>query len=287
MYKTIHTIVFQERPGGGNPCPVTLNADCLTTEQMQGMTQQSGEECVFLTRPTRSDCDFRARYFVPAHEMGMCIHATIGAATVLVVEGQAERSPILFETGLGPIRVDWSRYEDGIDVGVTQFPPEFSEKAPSQGQICRAFRIGSEQLGEGPIQCVSTSRSKLMVPLVSRDVLDHLTPDFEYLWQLCDECETSGFYPFVMESKKGDSICFARQFPNRSGYEEDPATGVAASALGTYLIHHRLVPVCEGWNYCTIYQGHAMGKPSVICADTLVEHGQITGTRVRGKAVIE
>lgn len=287
MFKTIHTMVFKESAGGGNPCPVTLDADGLTTEQMQEMTRLSGEECVFLIHPARLDCDLRARYFVPAHEMGMCIHATIGAAAVLASEGRADHAPLLFETDLGPIKVDWERTEDKFQAAVTQFMPEFGRKAPVPEDVCRALGITLAQLEKYPIQCASTSRSKLMVPLVSRSVLDDLKPEFEYMWQLCDACETSGFYPFVLDKTGRETVCFARQFPNRSGYDEDPATGVAASALGAYLVHHRIVPVREGWNSCTVYQGQAMGKPSVIYAETLVESGKITGARVRGEAVLE
>lgn len=288
MFQTIHTVVFKAGAGGGNPCPVTLDADELTTEQMQEMTRLSGEECVFLTRPARSDCDLRARYFVPAHEMGMCVHATIGAVTVLVAEGRADHSPLVVETGLGPVQVEWTRFEDRVDIAVTQFIPEFSGRAPAPGEVCRALGITLDQVGEGPVQCASTSRSKLMVPLAGRDVLNGLKPDFEYLWRLCDACETSGFYPFVLEKAgQGTACCYARQFPNRSGYDEDPATGVAASALGAYLIHNRLVPVREGWNRCAVHQGYAMGKPSVIYAETHVENGLITGTRVCGEAILE
>ena len=69
------------------PESVTLHADELSTEQMQKMTHSSGEESVFLLRPTRPDCDVKARYFVPLHEMGMCLHATIGSAYILVEKG--------------------------------------------------------------------------------------------------------------------------------------------------------------------------------------------------------
>ena len=87
MFETFHTIVFRASEGGGNPCPVTLHADELSTEQMQEMTHSTGEESVFLLRPTRPDCDVKARYFVPLHEMGMCLHATIGSAYILVEKG--------------------------------------------------------------------------------------------------------------------------------------------------------------------------------------------------------
>lgn len=69
MNQTIHTIVFQAEVGGGNPCPVTLDSDNLTAEQMQKMTFQFGEESAYLMKTQLSGCDVKARYFVPLHEM--------------------------------------------------------------------------------------------------------------------------------------------------------------------------------------------------------------------------
>ena len=285
MAQTIHTVVFQAQEGGGNPCPVTLEADGLSAEEMQRMTLGFGEESAFLMRPTRPDCDVKARYFVPLHEMEMCIHATIGSAVVLVERGVFQRSPIVYETSFGPVQVDWERGEKGIEVGVHQFLPRYMERNPSGEEVCRALGIGPEDLGEGPIQSVATTRWKLVVPLRCREVLDGLQPDFEALWALCDQYETTGFYPYAMErGQAGEPVFFARQFPKRAGYNEDPATGVAASALGAYLAGHRIVPVSEGWNSYTIFQGFAMGRPSVIKSDVRIEGGAIAGTRVRGSA---
>lgn len=284
MYKTIHTVVFQAREGGGNPCPVTLEADGLTTEQMQAMTRDFGVESAFLMRPTRSDCHVRARYFVPLHEMEMCIHATVACATVLAEEMLVTDSPIVIETVLGPVQVSWERREDGIDVGVEQFLPKFQPRNPTREEICRVLRIPETALAEGPIQSAATSRFKLIVPLASREILNALEPDFEALWELCDQYETTGFYPFAREEQAEGTVFFARQFPKRAGYNEDPATGVAASALSAYLAQHQIVPIQAGWNSFTIFQGEAMGRPSVIGADVFVEAGRITRTRVRGRA---
>ena len=61
MPETIHTVVFQARDGGGNPCPVTLDADGLSVEEMQAMTRGWGEESAFLMHSDRPDCTLRAR----------------------------------------------------------------------------------------------------------------------------------------------------------------------------------------------------------------------------------
>lgn len=287
MVETVHTVVFQAREGGGNPCPVTLNADALTVEQMQSMTHDFGAEAAFLLAPTRPDCDIRVRYFLPLHETDLCMHATVGSVTVLVSRGICQTSPIRFETNLGPVQIEWALRDGKIDVAVEQFLPQIQASAPSAEKVCQALKIGPEDLADGPIQAVSTSRSKLMVPLRDKAVLDGLNPDFELLWSLCDQYDTTGFYPFAWDdSQREPPTLYARQFPKRAGYNEDPATGVAASALAAYLVEHRQLPVQEGWNSITVLQGEAMGRPSVIFADVYLENGAITRTRIRGNAKI-
>jgi len=286
MPETIHTIVFQEKKGGGNPCPVTLNADALTTEEMQAMAKEFGQESAFLTKPERADCDYKVRYFVPMHEMEMCIHATIGSATVLIERGLCTKSPIFYETCLGPVKIEWGKKGDTIAVGVNQFLPNFHTVVPTAEEICRALRITPEQLASGPVESVSTSRFKLIVPLKNKTTLYNLKPDYEYLWNLCDKYETTGFYPFACVKENAGKVFYARQFPKRAGYPEDPATGVAASALGAYLCMHHVVPVQDGWNSYTIKQGEAMGKPSIIYSECFLEQGKIIKTRVKGNAFI-
>lgn len=288
-YKTVHTIVFQAAEGGGNPCPVTLHADGLTTEDMQKMTKEFGFESVYLMTPTRSDCDIKARYFVPLHEMEMCIHATIGSAVVLVTEGIFTKSPIIYETSFGPVQVDWQQDDEDVTVSVHQFLPQYASKNPMAAEVAEALCIPEADVAVkiGPIESAATSRKKLIVPLKSREILDNLQPDFEKLWALCDDYETTGFYPFALEKDDNNQpVFYARQFPKRAGYPEDPATGVASSALSVYLAKHEIIPVHEGWNSYTIMQGFAMGRPSVLYPEVYVENGQITATRVRGKALI-
>lgn len=284
-HQVVHTIVFAMEKGGGNPCPVVLQADDLTAETMQQMTKDFGHESVFVLKPEHSDCDIKLRYFVPAHEMEMCIHATIGSITVLVNRNILTTSPIKVETALGPVNVEWKRNGSALDISVEQFPPQFIDDIPSKETVGKALKITPEEIDEWPVQSVSTSRSKLVVALKSTHVLHRLEPDFEYLWQVCDEFNTTGFYPFAVEEQSSRSVQ-ARQFPKRAGYPEDPATGTAASALSAYLTKHEYFsPLQEGWNSFMVMQGAAMGKASFIQPETFIHENKITGARVKGNAV--
>ena len=282
----ISTTVFSDGPGGGNPAPVFLEADTMTPEEMQKAAAELGQEAVFVLKSETEGHSARLRYFVPDHELSICAHDTIGAVTVMVQEGLLKGNSAVIGTGAGPVRVDWEQDDRGTLVMMEQFLPEFRADAPAAEDLLRALRIPAESLAvapEMPAECASTSRFKLMVPVKDRETLDSLKPDLELLWNLCDECGCSGFYVFARDPEKADT-CYARQFPCRSGYDEDPATGIAAAALGAYWVRHGLMQTEEGWNRLRVYQGHAMGRPSFLAADVRLASGVIDGVRVCGYA---
>jgi PhzF family phenazine biosynthesis protein len=254
---------------------------------MQRLAAQFGSETAFMLKPTDPGCDLRLRYFVPHHEMEMCGHATVGTVSVLAERGQLTASPVKIETPLGVIDVAWQRDHDGVQVTVEQFAPSFGEKIADTDVVAAALRIPVQAIAleVGPIQSVSVARPKLIVPLRERTVLDTIQPDFEKLWSLCDRYATTGFYPFTTEGGNAGTHAWARQFPKRAGYDEDPATGVAACALGAYLVQY--APFGgrdEGWHNFNIEQGHAMGRPSIIEVGARLEHGRIVATRMSGRA---
>ena len=258
------TTVFADGPAGGNPCPIVSAADHLSPEHMQSMAADFGVETVFALAPIAGG-DVRLRYFVPRHEMEMCVHATIAATVDL---GDRLPRTARVETALGIIHVT----REGDSAVVDQFAPVYGPVVDA-GPVLDALRLPADALA-GPIRSVSTARAKLMIPLRDEATLDGLQPDFGRLWEVCDELDVTGFYPFA---PRGNDLA-ARQFPRRSGYDEDPATGVAAAGLGAYLA--RDAP--DGWHRWRIAQGRAMGRPSLITAEALVTNGRVSATRVGG-----
>ncbi len=78
----------------------------------------------------------------------------------------------------------------------------------------------------------------------------------------------------------------ARQFPVRAGYPEDPATGVAAAALGGYLAHHA-PPDAPGTVRYEIAQGVAMGRPSRLTTVVDWDGSAVTRVRVEGDVTVQ
>ncbi len=167
-----------------------------------------------------------------------------------------------------------------------QNPPVFGQRAPLD-PVAHALGIQVDEIAsqESPVESVSVSRAKLLVPLRDSAVLNRLKPDFDALWKLCDTLQVSGLYPFTRHTDKPNVNAEARQFPLRAGFPEDAATGVAAAALGAYLARYDLG--CRpGRHEFRIAQGYAMGAPSLIEAFAECADAKVSRTAIRGTAQI-
>ena len=104
----------------------------------------------------------------------------------------------------------------------------------------------------------SVARPKTIVAVKSLDLLHSaVNPKRpEYFRKLCDEIDSSGLYLYC-----NHDIIESRQFPRASGYPEDPATGIAATALACSLqLRNRL----NSESSINVFQGTAMGRRSRI-----------------------
>jgi len=98
--EVLHAVAFADGAGGGNPCPVVFGADDWTDAQLQAAAAAFGHETCFVLDPTADEALVRLRYFVPNHEMEMCVHATVAAAVVLGLPDDAR-----VQTPLGVLAV--------------------------------------------------------------------------------------------------------------------------------------------------------------------------------------
>lgn len=283
--EVIHTRVFAAALGGGNPCPVVLGADSLGEEDMQNLARDFGLDTAFVLRPTSPSADLRIRYFVPHHEMGISGHASIAAVTVALSRGLLRGRRARLQTISGDFDTAYEQDGGGTwRVTLAQNAPVFGASVDAS-TAARALGIATEEieLSAGPIQVVSVSRGKLLVPLRDEQVLNRLTPDFESLWWLCESLEVSGLYPFTRLTDKPGANAEARQFPLRAGFPEDAATGVAAAALAAYLARYDCASA-DGHYEFRIAQGYAMGRPSQIDAIAECANGRGIATALRGTA---
>ncbi|MGF6771070.1 PhzF family phenazine biosynthesis protein [Paraburkholderia sp. GAS199] len=258
--------VFAAGPGGGNPAPIVVDAAGMSDAQMQQVARHYGHESGFvLPAPPGSGCDYEFRFWVPNHEMSMCGHATVGAVWLLHQTGKLQRDHLTVQTRSGAVKVRITDHTaDGAAVEISQ-PLGRIEPLPhaerSRDEILDALGIDATQLAPLPIQNASTSRVKTLIPLATCAALDALQPRFEKIEALCERIGSTGLYPYA-SFDAGRQIFDARQFPRASGYPEDAATGIAASALSFGLLANGMVEASP--RTITIRQGRAMKRPSQI-----------------------
>lgn len=276
--------VFAAGPQGGNPAPIVVDAAGMSDAQMQCVAKSYGHESGFVfPSPPGSDCDFEFHFWVPNHEMSMCGHATVGAVWLLAQLGRLPGDRLTISTKSGRIEAKVLRPAgQDIVVEVSQ-PAGHVERPPdadvAEADILKVLGISADDLAPLPIQNARTSRVKTLVPLRSVPILDALNPDFSKIEELCSRIGSTGLYPYAVFDRERQ-IVEARQFPSSSGYPEDAATGIAASALSFGLLSNGIVEASE--RQITIRQGRAMRRPSEIKVRFNLESGRVDGCWLSG-----
>ena len=258
------------------------DAAALSDTAMLGLARRFGLDTVFIL-PAQRGGSIRMRYFVPDHEMGVSGHATIAGVSV-AVGGRSSVGRILVETITGDFDVTVIDGEHDPLVTLEQLPPTFGKLADPT-DVARVLNIEPSDVvtDRGPVQSVSVSRPKLIVPLKDWRILNSLKPDYDALWCLCESTGVTGIYPFTRQTNKLHADVEARQFPLRAGFLEDAATGVAAGALGGYFAKYD-TDCAPGQYYVQVAQGYAMGAPSSIQVIVENRDGTTIRTAVQGSA---
>lgn len=223
--------VFTDAPFGGNPLAVVVDADGLTTPQMQSIAAEFGySETTFVCSPTEPGFDALVRIFTPTVELGFAGHPNVGTALVLAEGDRALR----FQQGAGPVGVT---VRNGVaEVG-----------AP------RAFEVlGTLGAAEVAAVCGLPAQAIIGEPVVATCGTAFVVARTDRLGAAAP-AGTLAAATGVLLYTPGEPIR-ARMFAPAVGVPEDPATGSAALVLAGLL----------GPGAWTIEQGVEMGRPSVL-----------------------
>jgi trans-2,3-dihydro-3-hydroxyanthranilate isomerase len=286
----IHATVFGKNSGRGNPAAIVLDVGELSASAMQSIATGERVETTFVLPPAAPAHPWRMRFFLPQGEMAMCVHGALGAVAALVARDPFMPARMAVQTDVGKLELDWRHAQNGIFATIDQLAAHFGPPIDSAEKILDAIGIDESALDPvaGPVQVVSVSRAKLLVPVIDADMLDTLSPTIGKLNAVCEEFGATGIYAFTRHPRDNDRAIDARQFSTGPEYREDPATGVAAAALAGYLLHHgshtQVRQNGEGSVTIRIGQGDAIGCPCIIEATATERDGIIQKTRVAGFA---
>lgn len=286
--------VFTQTPLGGNPLAVFPYATGLDSQIMQAIAREMNlSETTFVSPSERAAR--RIRFFTPKAEIPLAGHPTIGTWWLLAELGELDLVEdgvhrLLQETDSGVLPVD-IEVANGqpVEVTMVQALPEFLTTVTATERLAEALggRPGSVLEHPAP-QVVSTALPQLMIPISDLAALESLPSggSGNQLAGLLRELGSDCAMCYTMGAEEPNPVVHCRMFAPGFGIPEDPATGSAAGALGSYLVWHGAVRPHNGTARITVEQGKEIGRPSRINVELAVGNGgEITEVRVGGQAV--
>ncbi|KLN56101.1 PhzF family phenazine biosynthesis protein [Variovorax paradoxus] len=277
--------VFVNGPRGGNPVPMVRNADGMAASDMQDVARRHGHESAFVFESNEPGIDWKFRFFVPNHEMEMCGHATVGTLWALRAWGEWTTPSARIRTLSGVVDAWWDAPRGRVwisqpKVRLSAVDAHFGER------VCQVLNPQLPVERHSLVENATTSRVKTLVRMPTIAALDALTPLLGQIEATCASIDSTGLYPYAVETgADGTPVVAARQFPRSSGYPEDAATGIAAAALWGYLGITDAIPVGTPAApvVTSIRQGEAMGSPSAIELQARFgAHGEVVGCWLSG-----
>ncbi len=285
-YPFLQIDAFSDRPLGGNPCAVFLDADDLDEATMQAVALEMNLSESAFVRGSQV-ADFGARYFTPAEEIPFAGHPTIATAFALVESGRlqldSEGARFTLELPAGTIPVEIRSAGQTIDrIVMTQNRPAFLRTYPAE-QALPAFGLSAEDLLPGyPVQTVSTGTPQLMIPVRDLDALRRAALDIPAYRALRAGGDFFSPHLFCLGGVTPSGDTFARHFGVPPDTPEDPFTGSATGGMAAYLWRYGLLESPS----LIAEQGHWMDRPGQAWVELLGPREDIRGVQVGGRAAL-
>src|SRR3954451_25207017 len=173
--------VFTDRPFGGNPLAVVLDAGGLSTAQMQAIaTEFNYSETTFVLPPADPAHDAQVRIFTVNREIPFAGHPNVGTAFVLATRAPKLPARLLFEEGAGLVPVEIVT-EQGRVVSTEFTAPQplkrMSHVSAEQAAACLSLPAADVKTDRHAPQIISVGLQFLAVEIASRAALRRARPD--------------------------------------------------------------------------------------------------------------
>ena len=256
---------FTKDGQGGNPAGVVLDAGALSDAQMLAIAAEVGySETVFVLDgpPAAERRRYTVRYFSPLAEVPFCGHATVALGAAL---GDAlGPGDLVLDTPAGTVPLTIGQHPSGqwwtrlASVAARQRPVD--EVTLRRALDC--FGWSSQVLDPGLPPVLSYAGAwHLILGLADRNTLETMSYDFPALQELCAE---QGWTTVSLVYRISPAEHLARNPFPAGGVVEDPATGAAAAAYGSYLA---ALGIVEPSARLRIEQGAQIGRPSELIVE--------------------
>lgn len=282
---------FTLKPFSGNAAGVVLEADSLSTEQMQRIANEMNvSETVFaISTPEEDEADLKVRWFTPTQEVDLCGHATIALFHALAEEGHFglevnEAQSFLIDTrsGLLTVDVEWKDMMPYIKFSLPV--PRFFPFPDDISMLCGALGLSEIELSKKAKPKI-TGDGYCFVPLSNYDSLESLDPNMLLLKKLKERHDLSGFAVVTTDTGEKDIDWHMRFFAPSLGVAEDPVTGSANGPMAVYLWENGLLDKKKKYFSFRAAQGSFVGRPGTITVNMTIDKGVVDEVQIAGQAV--
>ena len=265
--------VFTDRAFAGNPLAVVLDADALTTEQMQSIAREFNlSETTFPVATSAPGADYRLRIFTPTDELPFAGHPSVGTAWLLQSIGRIATGRVVQDCLAGLLPLDVA----ADAVTLTGGTPTLGEVVDGR-ELCAAVGLDPADIVGSESRWAGCGLQWAYL-LVTDDAVARARPDLARLTVLSESGPDRAGLAVLSWS---DGVAHVRVFAGGFGVPEDPATGSAALGLGVWLAAAGLVPGDATTSY-EIAQGAEMQRPSQLSCVVRAEGGRAVECQVRG-----
>ena len=264
--------VFADRAFAGNPLAVVLDADELSTAQMQALALEFNlAETTFPVRTT-NDADYLLRIFTPTAELPFAGHPSVGTAWLMHALGRVAAGRVVQECGAGLLPLDVTPDR----VTLTGGKPSIGDPI-DPGALLAAAGLEPADLAGTESRWAGAGLDWAYLA-VTDEAVGWARPNLDRLNELtASGPDRAGVAVLAWQ----DGRAHARVFPGGLGIAEDPATGSAALGLGVWLVASGLL-AADGESSYEIAQGGEMGRPSRLACAVTAAGGRAVECRVSG-----
>ena len=221
--------VFHDQPFSGNPLAVILDAEGLSSEEMQRITQWLNlSETTFLLPPTNKNADYRVRIFTLERELPFAGHPTLGSCHAwLTAGGKPQSADLVQECGAGliPIR----RHDTHLAFAAPPLIRSGRVDESKVQEIAAFLRIARSQIADA--QWADNGPGWIVVLLESAEAVLALNPRRDYPTRI--DLGVVGPHP------SGSPFAFELRafFSDHNGsVAEDPVTGSLNASTAQWLL---------------------------------------------------
>ena len=218
--------VFTTTPYAGNPVAVVLEADGLSTDQMQRFANWTNlSETTFVLPPSAPGADYQVRIFTPQAELPFAGHPTLGTCHAwLSAGGRAAQADVVVQqcaAGLVPVR----QTADGLAFAA----PPLVRSGPLDESLVRrvASMLGIHRADIVDAEWADNGPGWVAVLLRDADAVLALRPGLVEL-----SVGVAGPYP----QGSPHALEVRAFFPKQGATAEDPVTGSLNASLAQWLL---------------------------------------------------